>query len=143
MNNRFIALLLLVSLTAVACDKTATMIIGNNKLEVELAQTEAERSLGLSGRDSLPDRSGMLFTFDTPGYYGFWMKDMKFPLDFIWIRQGKVVQVTPNIPTELGVSDDSLKVYKPDEVIDQVLEVNAGWTLKYGVKPGDAANLTN
>jgi uncharacterized protein len=143
MNKYLIVLLLLVGLIAAACNRTTTMTVGNTKIEVEIADTQAERSLGLSSRDSLPDDHGMLFVFDSADRYGFWMKDMKFPLDFIWISQGKVIQVMPDIAPQPGVADDSLKVYKPDAAVDQVLEVNAGWAVQQGIKPGDTVDLTN
>ncbi|MFA6341035.1 MAG: DUF192 domain-containing protein, partial [Candidatus Paceibacterota bacterium] len=58
--------------------------MGNKLIKVDIADDDCKRSLGLSGRRSLKDDEGMLFIFDKVGNYGFWMKDMLFPIDIIW-----------------------------------------------------------
>ena len=68
-----------------------TILMPKGALSVEVADTQASRELGLSGREKMGDDEGILFVFDTPGRYGFWMKDMQFPLDIIWINQNGVV----------------------------------------------------
>lgn len=94
--------------------------IGVKTWVVDIADTEASRSLGLSGRDSLCGACGMLFRFDALGKYDFWMKNMRFPLDFAWIREGRVVFLERNVPVGASI------VLTPDESADSVLEVNAG-----------------
>ena len=66
-------------------NKYCDISIGNNKIVAELAVTKEQMTQGLSGRDKLAEGKGMLFVYD--GYYipSFWMKDMKFPIDIIWI----------------------------------------------------------
>jgi len=103
--------------------------ISSTSLQVEVADTEAKRSLGLSGRAMMDENTGMWFKFEIPGIYPFWMKDMKFPLDFIWIRGGKIVEIDKNI----GIP----AVIIPKGKVDQVIEVNAGWVDKYDIKEGD------
>lgn len=105
--------------------------IGNAQVAVEVRDTEAGRSQGLSGREKLAEDEGMLFVFDQPGIYGFWMKEMKFPLDFIWIKDNLVMEVTENV----GVDRTDIR---PKEAVDKVLEVNSGWAGKQGIKIGDA-----
>lgn len=105
-------------------------------LQVEIADTEAKRSQGLSGRLSMDQDLGMLFKFDQPGMYRFWMKDMNFGLDFIWIRGGKVVEISKNISPPLKTYGIPA-IITPKEKIDQVIEVNAGWADKYDIKEGD------
>src|SRR5664279_2881599 len=69
--------------------------IGQSTINIEIADTEAERTLGLGNRSTLPENNGMLFVFDKPGNYGFWMKDTNFPLDFIWIDENKnIIDIT-------------------------------------------------
>lgn len=106
--------------------------VGQAEIEVEIAATDEERSRGLGGRDSLAEDEGMMFVFDQPGQYGFWMKGMRFALDFIWIRQGKVVEVSESVSAE-----DQTRVYQPKGLIDAMVEVNAGWVKRQGVKVGD------
>lgn len=90
------------------------------KFAIERADTEQAREKGLGGRESLCSSCAMLFVFPRSGNYGFWMKDMKFPLDIIWIYHGMVVHIERNI------HPDSKEVFLPKKTADQVLEVNAG-----------------
>lgn len=77
---------------------SVTSSAGQFSYDVELALTEAERSKGLSNRESLAPNTGMLFIFDTPGEYGFWMKDTLIPLDMIWISESKhIVHIEKNV----------------------------------------------
>ena len=108
------------------------LTIGNSKLTVEIASTAVEQEQGLSGRTALAADSGMLFPFSVPARPGFWMPNMNFPLDFIYIHQNQVVEIKENIrPAALPVP------FYPAQDIDAVLEVNAGWVSAHGVKAGD------
>lgn len=73
------------------------LVINNHKVNIEVADTDSKRAQGLSGRKTLCENCGMLFVFDKPGHYGFWMKDMNFPLDFIFINNDNVVDIKQNI----------------------------------------------
>lgn len=106
--------------------------IGQAEVGVEVAVTAEQKSQGLADRENLAEREGMMFVFDQPGQYGFWMKGMRFDLDFVWIRQGKVVEVSESVSVE-----DQARVYQAKEPIDSMIEVNAGWVKKNGVKVGD------
>jgi uncharacterized membrane protein (UPF0127 family) len=141
MNKKGLILFMALILVAAGCNRTqqiSSLTIGNKNLTIEIAQTPDERSKGLSNRDSLPENHGMLFDFETSGRHGFWMKDTRFPLDFIWIMDGKVIEITPNVQPQLGVPDQQLITYLPDQPVDMVLEVNAGWVAKNGIKIGDS-----
>jgi len=76
----------------------------------------------------------MLFTFDTKGSYTFWMKDMNFDLDMLWIADGKIVQIDKNVPHLEGTS--ATRVSKIP--VSAVLEINAGESDKSGVREGEA-----
>ena len=108
--------------------------IGQAEVIVEVADTGEKRSQGLAGRDGLEENQGMWFRFDQPGQYGFWMKGMKFSLDFVWISGDRVVEITENVPVS---NEDSPKVYQPQQPIEAMLEVNAGWVKGNGIKVGD------
>ena len=107
---------------------------------VKVADNDATRQKGLGGVESLPQDQGMLFVFDTKQTSpGFWMKDMLIPLDFIWISNGKIVEIDTNVPPPAkGTPDEKLKVYTPIVPIDYVLEVNAGFATNNSVKVGDS-----
>jgi uncharacterized membrane protein (UPF0127 family) len=112
-----------------------TYLIGKIPLQVEIRDTEAGRELGLSYRKTLGENEGMLFVFQEANKYAFWMKDMEFPLDMIWISGGKVAQVSAGIPApKLG---EQPVVVTPLVPVDMVLEVKAGWAENNGVKVGD------
>ncbi len=98
----------------------------------EMAETDAQMSKGLGDRASLPSNQGMLFVFAEPGVYAFWMKDMHFALDMVWIDASKKVvsinrDISPNTyPT----------TFQPSTRISYVLELNAGGAKKYGITVG-------
>lgn len=116
--------------------------VADNKVFVEIADTDAKRAMGLSGRGSLTEREGMLFVFEekdiTPA---FWMKDMQFAIDIIWINDGVVSGVTKNIPPEPGRTESQLTIYRPPFPIDYVLEVAAGFSDNNSIKIGDSVTL--
>ena len=64
-----------------------TIHIGRVPIAVAIADTLEKRTQGLSGRESLSANEGLLFVFSTSGAYGIWMKDMRFPIDIIWISE--------------------------------------------------------
>lgn len=101
--------------------------INGQYIVADIAKTEAERNRGLSGRDSIGINEGMYFIFDQPGSYSFWMKDMKFPIDLVWIADGKIVGFEENMPpADLNTPDSELKNYLPPEPVNRVLELHAG-----------------
>ncbi len=103
-------------------------------LDVYVADTPAERQRGLSGRDGLADDEGMLFVFEEDGRHTFWMKDMHFAIDIIWIAaDGTVVSVVHN------ATPDSYpdRTYSPSDPARYVLEVNAGFAARHQIEPGN------
>lgn len=107
-------------------------------INVEIANTVASRAQGLGGRQSLDPDSGMLFILPKTEQSQFWMKDMLFPLDMIWIKDNTVVGITPDVANPApNTSDNKLQLYEPTEPVDKVLEVNANFAAEHGVKVGD------
>lgn len=94
--------------------------IGGEVFKLEIAETEEARSLGLGTRDSLCERCAMLFVFEKPEKHAFWMKDMRFPLDIVWLFENRVVHIERNVPA------DSREILRPEASADRVLEFNAG-----------------
>jgi uncharacterized protein len=119
----------------------ADMTIGSADLTVELAKSQDEQTLGLSWRPSMEENHGMLFIFSQEKIPSFWMHGMQFPLDFLWIRDGKVTQIHANIPTPSSASDPPATV-RPDDPVDMVLEVNAGYAQRRGVNVGDPVQVS-
>lgn len=108
------------------------------KVKVEIADNAAEMQKGLSNRESLGKNKGMLFVFAEPGQAAFWMKDMEFPLDIIWIQNDKIVDIAPNLPPLAG---EYVSTYQPRVPANYVLEVNAGFAKEHGIKIGDKVDI--
>lgn len=108
-------------------------IDGKTWQSIGKATNDESRERGLSHRPSLERGTGMLFVFDTPGKYGFWMKDMQFPIDIIFIHEGVVDAVARDR------SPGDLSPVFPATVADQVFEVNAGEA--EDIQPGDRVVL--
>jgi uncharacterized membrane protein (UPF0127 family) len=151
-------IVLLCSLLAVSCSKNSATIIepaanynfklqvGQKILLVELADTDSKKSAGLSDRQTMPLDAGMLFVFEPESTPKFWMKNMNFDLDLIWINKNKIVGITPNVPAPAAgkTKPQNLPLHSPPLKVDQVLEVNAGWAEKNNIKVGDdIAQLKN
>ncbi|MEX2014448.1 MAG: DUF192 domain-containing protein [Candidatus Saccharimonadales bacterium] len=102
-----------------------------NCFEMEVADTNEKRVKGLSGRAGLPENQGMLFIFEQAEEQCFWMKDMRFNIDMVWINTQKEIikikeKVSPDTFPDLFCSDNT----------KYVLEFNQGFVAKYGLKPG-------
>lgn len=102
------------------------------ELRVEIANTDEARRTGLMHRREMPGHHGMLFTWpDRRGGRYFWMKNTYMALDMIFIDEGKIVAIienaTPHDETSRGT----------EQLVDAVLEVNAGWTRRNNVNIGD------
>lgn len=112
--------------------------IDHHTFSVTVAKSETEKTRGLSGKQSLLQNQGMLFVFSTPGYYSFWMKEMKFPLDIIYIRKDTIVTILQHVPAPAPQTEISnLPIYKPTLPADTVLEINAGLSNSYHFHTGD------
>lgn len=117
-----------------------TAIINNHNFKLFVARTEEEKQVGLSKYNSLDKDKAMIFIFDKPDYYRFWMKDMKFPIDIIFITSGKISKIVQNATPP---KDNEFTIYSPSEPIDKVLEVNAGVSKDDKFKVGQEVSFKN
>jgi len=115
--------------------------IKGESLRVMVADTPALRYKGLSGTDLTDKKQGMLFIFPTSDYYTFVMRDMDYPIDIIWVKNGEIVEIAPNLPPEKGVSEAELSRYRPRMPATHVIELPAGFAEKHDVKIGDKVKL--
>ena len=122
--------------------KKPTATISNHTFKLELAKTQQEKEIGLSKKKMLEKNAGMLFLFEKPDYYSFWMKNMQFPIDIIYIRNDRIVTVHKNVKPPKN-PNDKLPLYNSKEPSDTVLEINAGLSEKYNFKVGDMVELKN
>ncbi len=114
--------------------------VGSCKVVVEVADTAIKRHQGLSGRKKLDPDSGMLFILPQPKIQPFWMLNMQFPLDFVWIRDNKIVGVHENVstPEEAGRTI----TVEPAEPVNYVLELNAGKVHQCGIEAGQLTKIS-
>ena len=114
--------------------------INGQKFNIEIAKTDAEKEIGLSKYNKISDDFGMYFPFGSSNYYSFWMKDMKFPIDIIYLNKNEVVQIFKNAPIPNN-REDELEIYRNQNPADSVLEINANLSNKYSIKIGDIINI--
>jgi uncharacterized membrane protein (UPF0127 family) len=121
----------------VAYRRGTTISGGKSKIEAEVAKTEAAQEKGLSGRACIGEDQSMLFVFDKPDYYRFWMKDMKFPIDIVWIDSHKeVIGADRDISPSTYPSD-----FAPLQPAQYVLELKAGKAQALGFGGGVQLNF--
>jgi uncharacterized membrane protein (UPF0127 family) len=109
------------------------------RVDVEVADSEAARARGLMFRERLAESEGMLFPFDLPRRYGFWMKNVRFPLDIIWLDANRrVVWIAQRAQP---CSDDPCPMYVPDVAASYVVEVAGGFAQRHGVAVGDTVKI--
>lgn len=119
-------------------NKQMSVILGGKTYFVGVAKTETEREKGLSGVKSLSENHGKLFIFERSDKYGFWMKDMNFSIDIIWISSDfKIVGLQKSLSPETYP-----QVYYPDAPAQYVLEISADESEKLNVKIGDLVEFS-
>jgi uncharacterized membrane protein (UPF0127 family) len=110
-------------------------------VSLEVVSKPKDLEHGLMDRPSMDMDKGMLFVFQKDDKYPFWMKNMHFSLDIVWINRDKeIVYVAGDIP---ACTKDPCPVYTPDEPARYVLEVHAGYADIHGWNPGDKVELND
>lgn len=113
------------------------VLVGGVPVRVTIAVSLADRARGLGGRESLAEGEGMLFIFPDDAPHSFWMKDMRFPIDILWLSaSGEVVDLRENVPP-----DSYPTVFRPRIAARYVLELPAGFCATHGVHIGSVAAL--
>jgi len=115
----------------------AVMHIGDTPIRVEIAESNEERVAGLSGRKDLENVSGLLFIFPEPDYHAIWMKDMRFPIDIIWISEDLTV-----IGVEKNLRPDTYPTrFRPSSPAKYALETNIHYADTFGIHTGQKVTL--
>lgn len=114
-------------------EKQKTLLLGNKEFQIILADTNELRTKGLSGSNPLGEDQAMLFLFDSPSKYGFWMKEMRYPIDIIWVNtKGKIIYIVKDAKPE-----SFPEVFKPRDEAIVVIEIKGGLSKKVGLLEGD------
>lgn len=132
-----VALTLLLSHTPIGAQgkKTTRVHFPNGEsVLAELALSRAERSNGLMFRERLDPKGGMLFVFDTEETHAFWMKNVRFPIDILWLdREKRIVHMARRVPP---CGKEPCPSYTPLIPALYVLELTAGKAEALALAPG-------
>lgn len=120
---------------------TSKVVVNNHSLTLLVALDDKAKQIGLSGKNSLPADTGMVFPFEKASYWPFWMKNMQFPIDIVFLQNKRIVTIYENVPNP-SFPNAVLPIYTPKKPADMVLEVKAGQVKILGLKEGDALNIT-
>ena len=111
---------------------------GSGVYHLRVADTEAKRVQGLSGVEKLKSNGGLLMKFDTEEKWGIWMKDMKIPIDILWINDEKmIVYIVKNVAPEISTNE----TFRPKANARFVVELPAGSVDRAGIKTGTLADF--
>ncbi|MBX9691733.1 MAG: DUF192 domain-containing protein [Cyanobacteria bacterium] len=128
--------------TLQAMGKMPTVKIGKNKVNLEVAQTDAEIQRGLMFRTSLGKDSGMVFLFSPRRGVRFWMFHTLIPLDMLFVKDGKIVKLLEQVPPCKSEDPRKCPTYPDKDVeVDQVIELNGGYCKNHNVKEGDSVEF--
>jgi uncharacterized membrane protein (UPF0127 family) len=109
-------------------------IVGDRAIGLEVAKTPQEQATGLMFRTELPDDRGMFFPIAPARNVRFWMKNVLIELDMVFLREGVVQAIIPNVPPCLS---ETCPNYGPDVPVDGVIELRGGRAAQLGLKVGD------
>lgn len=116
--------------------------VGKQYIFVEVADTPAKQKKGLSGKKELKDGTGMIFPYDPPRYVSFWMPDMNFPIDIVYIKDSTIFQIYHNVPNHPSdFPKEKLPSYRSNRPVDLVLEVPAGWCQTHQIQEGSRVHI--
>lgn len=117
--------------------KISQIVLGGETFNTQVADTPTLKEIGLSYRKSIAQNEAMLFVFQKPGQYKFWMKDMNFPIDIIWLSSDKkIVYVKKNLspntyPQVFGPTINSQYVIEvTSDTVDR-LDLSLGQTIYF------------
>jgi hypothetical protein len=108
------------------------------RIELEVARTRKEQASGLQFRATLPSDRGMLFPVEPATTVELWMKDVNFPLDMIFLREGIIIEIAEQVPP---CKSAPCPLYGPDKEVDAVVEVSGGVARQLDMEEGDRIEI--
>lgn len=146
--TKFLTTILSLFVLAIAAGERAlammpTVKLGNEEVRLEVAQTPQEVQKGLMFRTSLPETQGMVFLFHPTNTVAFWMYHCHFPLDMIFVKDGKIQKIAKMVPPCKSEDPKKCPTYPESGQIEvsEVIEVNGGFCDRHGVKEGDSVSF--
>ncbi len=151
-HTSYLYLCICIALLAVSCASRQStpnnlskhIELGSSQLAVEVADTPQKQEQGLSGRVGLAPNSAMVFDFThtTNKHPHFWMKDMRFDLDILWVQNNQVVAINQYVPKPQSHAN-SLPTYFTTKAIDYVVELPAGFCKEHNIHIGTLFRFIN
>lgn len=142
--KKLLALIILILLLLViyrsSSQDTNYATIAGVEFKAEIANTDKAKEIGLSKYSSIENDFALVFPFEKKGKHSFWMKDMKFPIDIIFIRDGKIIKIYENVPFPKS-QNENLTIYRPNEDSNMVIEIKAGISKKNNFRNGDIVKI--
>lgn len=120
-------------------NKSISAELNGQPIQLEIADSGPEQYQGLSDRSDICTQCGMLFVYPEERPLAFVMRRMQFPLDIVWIKEGRVIGVSYNLPPE---QTEPYTLYNSPEPADTVLELKAGGAQVYNLETNSAFNLS-
>ncbi len=155
MKNILTKVSLLLVLFLIGCTQSAepdsfsealyTITVGtmNSSIDVYIADEDSERQKGLGGIDELPENTGMYFIYNSARVREYWMLDVEYPIDIIWLHNNKVVYLTKSAQPEANITLlEDYQRYSSPVPINAVLEVPEGFIEQYDIIEGNVLTLT-
>ena len=131
----FILILVFLLIKRQSINKTY-VLIDKIYFKAEIAKTDQQKETGLAKYRKIDNDFVMVFPFNDSDYYAFWMKDMKFSIDIIYVRNNKIVDIFSAVPPPKN-ENEALTIIRPKNKSDTILEINANLSNKYKFKNGD------
>jgi len=128
-----LSLAYLISVNTALKNNEALVNISNQIFKLEIVSDPLDVYRGLSNRKELCEKCGMLFVFPDLSERTFVMRNMNFPLDIIFLAEGRIVKIHANLPPE---GSNVKNLYSSNAPADQVLEINAGLAAQLGLREG-------
>ncbi|MEK6953215.1 MAG: DUF192 domain-containing protein [Nanoarchaeota archaeon] len=138
MKRYKLIILTLFLIVLIGCSSSNYVEIKGKKINIEIADTKEEQILGLMYRDKLDENSGMLFVYNASEVRNFWMANMQFPLDLLFINEDKkIIKIEPASLCENKICN----IYSSNVPAMYVLEVNAKFSEENNIKAGDLVSI--
>lgn len=113
---------------------TSVLRLGDGIFDARIAATQISREKGLSGVTSLNPQQALILVFPSDRMWSIWMKDMKIPIDIVWLDKAKSV-----VYSAKNVSPDDVTIFKPNSLTRYVIELPAGTIERQQIQTGDTA----
>ena len=140
MSRLILGLLIIFLVFISACTIDYSKACFNGKcIDLEVMNTDEEKAKGLMFRESLDEDKGLLFLYFVEGERNFWMKNVKFPIDIIWLdKNNEIIHIERDVP---GCLEVNCPTYSAGTNALNVIEVNANFTLENNINVGDIVRL--